>query len=261
MRRTIESGHAELVGDITDEDIAAAAIDAEHHEPLLKLSPRSAITVPLVARGRILGGITLVVSDAERRFQLDALALAEDLAARGAIALDNARLYEERSRVARTLQESLLPPAMPHIPGFQVAARYQPAGLGFDPGGDFYDLFEAADGTWGIVIGDVCGKGASAAALSGVVRYSLRAAAVRQRAPSRVLALVNEVILDQIEDGRFCTALFLRLAPADGGADVMVSCGGHPEPLWRIPTGQWSSWRAVERCSGSFPSCRSSTRR
>ncbi len=231
VRRTIATGRAELVAAITDADIHAAAVDAEHLELLRTLAPRSAITAPLITRGRVLGGLTLVISGEDRRFDSDDLALAEDLAGRVAITLDNVRLLEDRTRVARTLQNSLLPPALPQIPGIDLAARYLPAGSGLELGGDFYDLFEMADGAWAIAIGDVCGKGTAAAALTGLFRHTLRAAAVREDMPSRVLALTNDAILDQIDDTRFCTAAFLRLVADEHGAKVEMSCGGHPEPL------------------------------
>ena len=231
VRRTVRSGEPELVASITDEDLVAAAEDSDHLEMLRALSPRSAMTIPLVSRRKVLGGLTLVASESDRRFDASDLSLAEDLASRAAVALDNARLFEDRSRVARTLQNSLLPPALPRIPYVNLAARYRPAGSGIDLGGDFYDLFEMGDGAWAVAIGDVCGKGTAAAALTGLFRHTLRAAAVREDAPSRVLALTNDAILDQIDDTRFCTAAFMRLEPGEHGAKVKMSCGGHPEPL------------------------------
>ena len=231
VRRTVRTGEPELVASITEDDLAAVAEDTDHLELLRALSPRSAMTIPLVSRRKVLGGLTLVLSDSERHFDESDLSLAEDLASRAAIALDNARLFEDRSRVARTLQNSLLPPALPRIPYVSLAARYRPAGSGIDLGGDFYDLFEMGDGAWAVAIGDVCGKGTAAAALTGLFRHTLRAAAVREDAPSRVLALTNDAILDQIDDTRFCTAAFLRLEPGEHGAKVKMSCGGHPEPL------------------------------
>ena len=110
---------------------------------------------------------------------------------RAATAVDNARLFEERSHIARTLQHSLLPPQLPDIPGIEIAARYRPTGEGNEVGGDFYDLFETAEGDWAIVVGDVCGKGADAAALTGLSRHTIRAAAMQHRNPSTVLEMLN----------------------------------------------------------------------
>jgi PAS domain S-box-containing protein len=232
VRRAVRSGSSELVLDITDADLAAVAGDDDHLAALRRLAPRSAMVVPLVARGRVLGGVTLVASG-DRRFQTDDLTLAENLAARAAMAVDNARLFESRSRVARALQQTLLPPALPDIPGAEVAARYRVARGGIEIGGDFYDLFEQSDGVWVMVIGDVCGKGPEAAAVTGLFRHTLRAAAVRQPSPAGVLRLTNDAILGQIDDTRFCTAVMLRLRPepAHGRAQATVACGGHPRPI------------------------------
>ncbi len=232
VRRAVRTGSSELVLDITDADLAAVAGDEDHLAALRRLAPRSAMVVPLVARGRVLGGVTLVAAG-DRRFQPDDLTLAEDLAARAAMAVDNARLFESRSRVARALQQTLLPPALPDIPGAEVAARYRVAKGGIEIGGDFYDLFEQSDGVWVVVIGDVCGKGPEAAAVTGLFRHTLRAVAVRQRSPARVLRLTNDAILGQIDDTRFCTAAMLRLRPEPGRgrAQATIACGGHPRPI------------------------------
>jgi sigma-B regulation protein RsbU (phosphoserine phosphatase) len=145
--------------------------------------------------------------------------------------LDNARLYESRSRVAMTLQQALLPPALPDIEGIEIAARYRVAESGTEIGGDFYDLFEVGEGAWAVIVGDVCGKGTEAAALTGLFRHTVRAAAVRERLPSRVLALTNDAIIDQIDDSRFCTAVLARMVASPAGARITLACGGHPSPL------------------------------
>src|SRR5216684_7891933 len=133
----------------------------------------SALVVPMVARQRTLGAITLVSSTEGRHFDAGDLAKAEELGRRAGLAVDNARLYSERSRVAQTLQASLLPRALPHIPGIELASRFRPAGEGLEVGGDFYDVFPAAGGNWMAVIGDVCGKGAEAAGLTALARYTV----------------------------------------------------------------------------------------
>jgi serine phosphatase RsbU (regulator of sigma subunit) len=209
--------------------------------------------VPLVARGRTIGGITVVSSRPDRRYDESDLALAEELARRAAVAIDNARLYRERSHVARTLQQTLLPPRLPTIPGLQIAARYRFAAEGTEIGGDFYDLFETADGSWAIVIGDACGKGPEAAALTGLARHSLRAAAVREQSPARVLRLVNETILDQVADNRFLTMAYTRLVYRDGAAHLTVACGGHPAPVIVRAGGGVEQVRAAGTIVGSLP--------
>src|SRR5262249_43355379 len=172
---------------------------------------RSSLSLPLVARGRILGVATLISCSDERPIGPAEIELATDLTRRAALAADNARLYGERTRVARALQASLLPRELPDVPGVQVAARYHAAGQGKEVGGDFYDLFDTGDGGWAVVIGDVCGKGPEAAAVTGQARYTVRAAAMRQRRPSRILDTLNEALRFQRDDARFCTVTFVRM--------------------------------------------------
>jgi serine phosphatase RsbU (regulator of sigma subunit) len=145
--------------------------------------------------------------------------------------MDNARLYTETRHIAQTLQNSLLPPQMPDIPGVEVAARYLPAGEGTDVGGDFYDLFETYDGAWGVVIGDVCGKGPEAAAVTGLARYTIRAAAMKEASPSSILGTLNEAIRTQRDDLRFATVAYARMSRDNGSLHVATACGGHPLPI------------------------------
>jgi len=157
--------------------------------------------------------------------------LAQELARRCATAIDNARLYTERSYIARTLQESLLPIELPDIPGVEAAARFRPTGEGNEVGGDFYDMFETGNRGWAVVMGDVCGKGPDAAAVTALARYTLRAAAMRERLPSRSLSVLNEALLRQRNDRRFCTVAYAYIERLDRGARVGIACGGHPLPL------------------------------
>ena len=142
---------------------------------------------------------------------------------------------QERDRVqllATTLQRTLLPPSLPDIPGMDVAAYYHPASAD-EVGGDFYDLFPLADGTWAFFLGDVSGKGAEAAVITSLVRYTLRAAAVYDPRPVAVLEHLNTVLLqEQISTTpRFCTAVHGLLEATDGGATITLAGGGHPPAL------------------------------
>jgi serine phosphatase RsbU (regulator of sigma subunit) len=166
-----------------------------------------------------------------RAFDEADLHLAEELAARCAMAIDNARLFRERTRIARTLQESLLPPVLPELPGVDVGARFHAAGEGYEVGGDFYDLFEIRDGSFGVMIGDVCGKGADAAALTALARYTLRATAMREPSPAETLRTLNDALLQQRGDRRFCTVLYARFDPTPTGMRVTMASGGHPLPI------------------------------
>jgi sigma-B regulation protein RsbU (phosphoserine phosphatase) len=134
------------------------------------------------------------------------------------------------SLVARTLQQTLIPPEPPKVPGLDVAAVYRPAGSGDEIGGDFYDMFEAAHDDWIMAVGDVCGKGVDAAIITAAVRYAIRAAAVRRRQPSEILDAVNEVLLRH-ETDRFCTVALMRLRHMDGKWTATISLAGHPFPL------------------------------
>ena len=228
-------GEARLLPDLSDPDLVAVARDPEHLALLRMLRPRSAVAVPLKVRGRVLGAISLITAESGRQLDDGDLLLAEVFAGRCALALDNARLYAERSRIARTLQESLLPPLLPALPGLDVAARFRAAGAGLEVGGDFYDLFELGDAGWAVAIGDVCGKGTGAAAVTALARYTVRAAAMRQEDPSQILALLNEALLTQRDDRRFATVLYGRVSGNGNGNGTPVSfefaSGGHPLPL------------------------------
>jgi integral membrane sensor domain MASE1/anti-sigma regulatory factor (Ser/Thr protein kinase) len=161
------------------------------------------------------------------------------VAVAGITALVLAAVLTERRRVedtveyiADTLQESLLPSHLPVIPGVDAAVDFRPAGERHVVGGDFYDLFQGDDGSWAVVVGDVCGKGAAAAAVTGLARYTLRAAAVQEKLPSRVLALLNDAILRQRAPNEFCSVAFARLEKNGvGGTLATMSNGGHPLPL------------------------------
>lgn len=147
---------------------------------------------------------------------------------------------ERFAALARTLQQSLLPPQLPEIAGVEVAARYHPAGSGDEVGGDFYDLFRVGR-SWGFVVGDVCGKGAEAAVVTALVRYTIRAAAHQARSPAKALAIVNDAMLSQAADGgsdRFATAVHGRLRAHQGWVDVTVACAGHPMPILRRANGE-----------------------
>jgi sigma-B regulation protein RsbU (phosphoserine phosphatase) len=148
-------------------------------------------------------------------------------------ARQRAEQSEARARIlAQTLQASLIPPAPPQVPGLDIAAVYRPAGNGDEVGGDFYDVFETARDDWAVVIGDVCGKGAEAARVTALARYTIRATAMQARRPRLVLATLNQALLRQHPE-RFCTVLYARVRhTARGTVRLTISSGGHPLPLW-----------------------------
>lgn len=142
------------------------------------------------------------------------------------------RERERLQRLATTLQRTLLPPGLPAVPGLDVAAHYHIASPD-EVGGDFYDLFPLAGGTWGFFLGDVCGKGAPAAVVTSLIRYTLRTTAVHDPDPARVLEHLNTVMNHENrgDDPRFCTLIFGLLTPDDGGFTVTLAGGGHPPAL------------------------------
>ncbi|MGP3923862.1 SpoIIE family protein phosphatase [Streptomyces sp. 8N616] len=189
------------------------------------------VVLPLVARNRVIGMLTLG-KPTEEHFRQEILELAEDLSRRAALALDNARLYSERTAISQSLQRSLLPPELPEVPGVEVEVIYRAAGEGNEVGGDFYDVFPIRDGAYGFAIGDVCGTGPEAAAVTGLARHALRLLAREGFGGPAVLERLNAAILDEGARSRFLTLLYGELWPQqDGGAILKVVCAGHPLPL------------------------------
>lgn len=225
-RRVWRTGGSEL----HDGEVPAAVVpDGEMWEPFRRLDLGSAIIVPLRARGVTLGALVLLRRPGRAGFVEADLHLVEAFARRAAVALDNAALYRDRSLVARMLQQSLLPARLPDIPHLTLGARYRPLVMVSEIGGDFYDVFPTGGDRWAVVVGDVCGKGLGAAAMTGLARHSVRTAAIQADAPSGVLAALNDTILS--EDGsRHCTVAYASVAPGPDGAEVVIASGGHPPP-------------------------------
>ena len=166
-------------------------------------------------------------------------------------------LSESRERfahVARTLQSSLLPPELPAIPGFELAARYRAAGQGNEVGGDFYDAFQTEEGKWALALGDVMGKGPKAAALTGLARHTLRALATDGRGPSEVLRRLNDAILKQDETTtQFATVILAFVSREGSSGKVIVSSGGHHLPLLLSADGTVDKVGAPGMVLGVFP--------
>jgi sigma-B regulation protein RsbU (phosphoserine phosphatase) len=211
-----------------------------HHAPLLRMQDevREIAMTVVCPRGRLpvlLNSVLVRAADGTPRSIRLAVFLALDRRSYEAELLEARRRAEEseaRARLlARTLQDSLLPPDLPQAPGLDLAAVYRPAGSGDEVGGDFYDVFPTAPGEWAAVIGDVVGKGVAAATLTSLVRYTVRAVAMQVGRPRAVLAALNDALLDQRAE-RVCTVAFarIRLRP-HAPAEVTVCLGGHPAPL------------------------------
>jgi serine phosphatase RsbU (regulator of sigma subunit)/anti-sigma regulatory factor (Ser/Thr protein kinase) len=187
------------------------------------------LAVPLADRSGRNIGLFHLSDKRDGAFSHNDEAILLQLAQIFSVAIENLRLYQHEHEIAQTLQRSLLPPSLPEIPGVALAARFRPAGAGDEVGGDFYDMFEMGDDRWGIAVGDICGKGAAAATVTALARYTLRATALHQRTPSRILRVLNEALLRHAPDQRFCTIAYAALEPAAGRLEF--ASGGHPPPL------------------------------
>ncbi|ACU69100.1 protein serine/threonine phosphatase [Catenulispora acidiphila DSM 44928] len=196
-----------------------------------------ALPIPLAARGVSLG--TLVLGGPGKGgFAGATLPLLMELAGRISGALDNARQYAEQVEIVRGLQRSLLPPSLPTVDGLDIGVVYEAASNsdGVHVGGDFYDVFPISRKVWGFAVGDVCGTGPEAAALTGLARHSLRLLAREGRSPVTVVERLNQAVLEEGElagdAGRFITLLYGEVEPRpDGSAQLVLVCAGHPLPL------------------------------
>ena len=211
--------------------------------------PLRSVAVLPVATASHFFGVLGIAFDRERAFPEDERSFLMAIARQTAQALDRARLYEEQSEIARVLQQSLMPQSLPQVAGCEIEASYRAAGRANEIGGDFYDLFRTGD-EHVLVIGDVCGKGPRAAALTSLCRYTLRAAALHAEAarPAALLDLLNRAILEQRSDmAEFASAICALLRPTDAGVTVVLASAGHPPALVRRAGG------SVEICSAPGP--------
>jgi phosphoserine phosphatase RsbU/P len=186
--------------------------------------PSEGFAVPLVARGARLGTLA-IGKHAKHRHDADEVAVLEDVARRAALAIDNARIHDERRKVARTLQASLLPPALPHVEGVGFAAEYVPTGS--EVGGDFYDVVPSGENQWLVVVGDVSGKGVQAATVTGLVRDVIRILVDDGKPMSEILCRINRTLV-QRGGGRYCTLAMASVKrEADGTLVVCLHLAGH----------------------------------
>lgn len=220
---------------MSDLDLRELAHDEEDLRFLGGMRIRSAVTVALNARGKVTGALTLGVAWSGRRYRREDARFAWILSGRVALALDNSGLFADleraeraRAEIAETLQRGLLPSPLPHIPGWSVAAMYRPAGAENEVGGDFYDVFRVADG-WMLVVGDVTGRGAGAASITAVARYTLRTAALLSDDPLTALDALNRALLAR-GDAALCSLAAVTIGE-DPTRPVRLAVAGHPPPL------------------------------
>ena len=237
----VRTGEPIIMNRVTMDAVRASTSEDEVVTLLSRL--RSIAILPMSFQGRIVGTVMLS-NTTDRDVRRSDVELARELATRGAQAVTNARLFTERTKVAQTLQASLMPPSPTIIPGVDVATRFVAAAEGLDVGGDFYDVFRLGTiddpaPTWALVIGDVRGKGADAAAITGIARATIRATALDERSPAKMLQRLNQVLLaaslddrfaSETGEPRFCTACVITVTPVTEGAELEVAVGGHPLP-------------------------------
>jgi GAF domain-containing protein len=233
----IRTATTEIYTEVGDDLLGAwsAYGGSEYFELLQAIDIGWLMLVPLVSRGETLGVLGLM-NERGHSLEEDTVALANTLAARAATAIDNARLFRDRTAIAQQLQASLLPPQLPRVAGIELAARYAAAGAGVEVGGDFYDVFPLDARRFVAVIGDVCGRGLPAATLAAHARYAILSAAVTSASPAAILSNLNEVLLRRQPPGdyepQFCTAVVAILEPgADGDVAVDLAVAGHPLPV------------------------------
>lgn len=232
----IRDGQTQLINNISDELIEQAAKDPEHLALIRELGMHSAMVVPMATPAGVIGALTLVTAESARTFSSADVDLAEEMGRRAGAAVENARLYTERSHIARTLQRGLLPPQLPDMPGWASATLYRPAGDENWVGGDFYDAFPI-EGGWMLVVGDVVGHGPEAAALTAEARYTLRTAAMLSGSALVALDQLNRGLFARDPGMALCTAACVTLTEVGGKGVAEVVCAGHPPPL-RVRDGQ-----------------------
>jgi serine phosphatase RsbU (regulator of sigma subunit)/anti-sigma regulatory factor (Ser/Thr protein kinase) len=234
--QAIRTGRSELIVGIADSDIDAAITDPEHRRVARSLAPTSALVVPLVGRERVHGTVLMTTFAASgRMLGEDDVALGDELARRAAAAVENAWMFAGQREAAETLQHALLPESLPVFPGVELASRYVAGGPGAEVGGDWYDAIPLTDGTVGLAMGDVVGRGIAAASLMGQLRNALRAYALDGHGPAEAVSRLNTFLHELGPSSKFATLLYAVLDHERG--TLRFTNAGHPPPLVLHPDG------------------------
>jgi PAS domain S-box-containing protein len=249
VARVLASGESELFFDVTDEHLVRVAHSEEQLETLRALHIRSMIVVPMRVPSRTIGAMSFFTSESRRRLTDVDVAVAEQLARRAAVAVENSRLHTQLAEVAETLQNSLLPNEIPDVPGWEIAALYRPAETEqrIDVGGDFYEVFEARGSTLAL-IGDVTGHGVAAASATSLMRHGARFASRLEPDPVAILRRLDEE-LRRGPGTTMCTALCAALH--EGG--LTMCSAGHPPALIVEKDGTVSEAPVPGPLLGAFP--------
>jgi PAS domain S-box-containing protein len=226
----IRSGKPQLIPEISQEMLAASGASELQLEIVREIGMRSVIIVPLALPGsEPFGTLSLVMAESGRLFDEEDLAVAEELGRRGALAVQNARLYTDRTRIATALQQSLRQPLLPDVPGYSLASTYRPAGDASEVGGDFYDAVRTPQG-WLVVIGDVTGHGAEAAALASLARHTLRTAGRLLPDPVGVIEQLDVALREHSDTALVTVCCVLLREDEQERACAEVLLAGHPQP-------------------------------
>ncbi len=248
--QVFESGSSLLLAHAENVDILGTGPGGA---PLLMLlGATSVLSVPLNDGERSYGVLTLARRASEGPFEIADLGLVEELGEQLALAIRVDRMFRRRTEIADALQASLLPRELPSVPGVDIAAAYVAATEGLEVGGDFYDVYRTPGG-WGMAIGDVCGKGEEAAAVTASARHAIRVLAYRNADPAEVLRQANEIMLAERFEDRFITACAAQLSWRDDSVHVVLGSAGHPGPAVVQPDGEVRLLDGGGMALGLFP--------
>ena len=247
VARVAATGIPRLIGEMNDAALLElAGNDSAHYQRLRAMNLRSAIMVPMSARGRSIGALIFAYDQSsERRYHDADVPIAVEVGSRAAIAIENAMRYEREHRVSETFQNASLPPTLPSAPGLYLSAKYEAGRSEALVGGDWFDAFRLHDGRLILSVGDVAGNGLDAAVTMGSVRQSIRTAAVINPDPLAVLNAVDRVVREMSRE-KYVTAFVGIFDPLYG--ELRYATAGHPPPLLRDPSG-----KVTALASGGLP--------
>ncbi|MEP7023812.1 MAG: SpoIIE family protein phosphatase [Actinomycetota bacterium] len=255
-RQVHETGSAMLLAHA--EDVGILGTGPGGVPLLMQLGATSLMSVPLTDGEQSYGVLTLARQANERHFEIADLGLVEELGEQLALAIRVDRMFRRRTEIADSLQASLLPRELPTVPGVEIAAAYVAATDGVDVGGDFYDVFRMPGG-WGLSIGDVCGKGEDAAAVTAAARHGIRVIAHWNATPGDVLRRTNDLLLAEEYEGRFVTACMALLRWEGKELRVTIGSSGHPAPVVVRPSGRVQMMSGGGMPLGIFPDAEADT--
>jgi PAS domain S-box-containing protein len=231
VAQVLRAGQAMVWRDLTSPAVMSEVVQSDEHRRLIEETRyQSAAVAPLTARGSTLGAISFLHANSDMRYDAEDLELVAELADRTALALDNARLYEERGRIAAKLQHGLRPPEPPYVPGLDISVSFDAFGEEMEIGGDLYDILPTEDGCW-VMIGDVTGKGGEAAGVSVALRHSMRGLARQIERPHELLKQLNEILLERRSLNDFATAMLLKMRLVAGRWRFELAAAGHPPAI------------------------------